>query len=58
MHSLKVALLKNSAVGLIVCMLMLSVDNVAGTEDDVVVVEFDEMRLMLSHADGDGEFLS
>lgn len=32
---------------------MLSVDNVAGTEDDVVVVEFDEMRLMLSHADGD-----
>lgn len=37
---------------------MLIVDNVACTEDDVVAVEFDEMRVMVLRADGDGEFSS
>lgn len=40
------------------CMFMLIFDNVSGMEDDVVAVEFDEMRLMVSCAEGEGEFSS
>lgn len=37
---------------------MLIIGNVARTEDVVVAVEFDEMRLMVSCAEGEGEFSS
>lgn len=37
---------------------MLTVFNVAGLEDDVVAVEFDDMRVVVSCADGDGKFSS
>lgn len=37
---------------------MLTVFNVAGMEDDVVAVEFDDMRVVVSWADGDGKFSS
>lgn len=37
---------------------MLTVFNVAGMEDDVVAVEFDDMRVVVSCADGDGKFSS
>lgn len=39
-------------------MFMFTVDNVAGIEDDVVAVEFDDMRVVVSCADGDGKFSS
>lgn len=37
---------------------MLIVGNVARTEDGVVVVEFEKMRLMVSYAEEKGEFSS
>lgn len=42
------------AFGWMFCMFMMIVDNVAGTEDDEVAVEFEEMRIMAPCADGDG----
>lgn len=58
MFFLKFVLLKNLVVGLMFCMFMLIVFNVVGMEDDVVVVEFDDMRVVVLCVDGDGKFLS
>lgn len=54
----KVCIIENPAVKLMFCMFMLIIGNVARTEDGVVAVEFDEMRLMVSCAEGEGEFSS